>query len=236
MSEPRPPKKENFLLNLLFCIVLPILILSDTGRKYLEVWLNAEARLVVALAFPTVYFIQDYVRRRVANVLSVFGFAGTLLSGDIGLMKLDPFWFAVKEASFPALIGVGCYLSQLAGKPLVKAFVWNDTVMNTEKVAEAAAERGKSSELDALFGWCTAMLAPAFLASAVAHYVLARWVVTAHPLHAQDDFNAQLSRFNMIAWPAILLPSMAYLIWLVLKLVKRVSAVTGLPEDDLYRA
>ena len=236
MTEPRPPKKENFLLNLLFCIVIPIVILSESGRKWLEAWMSAEVRLIVALGFPTVYFIQDYLRRRLANVLSVFGFAGTLLSGVIGLMKLDPFWFAVKEASFPALIGMGCYVSQWAGRPLVKAFVWNDTVMNTERVAEAAAERGAETALDNQFAWCTTMLAPAFLASAAAHYVLARRIVTAHPLYAQDDFNAQLSRFNMIAWPAILLPSMAYLIWLVLKLVKRVSAVTGLPEDDLYRA
>ena len=236
MPESPTPKKENFLLNILFCIVVPIVILSDTGRRYLETWLSAESRLVFALSFPTVYFIQDYARRRIANVLSVFGFAGTLLSGVIGLMKLDPFWFAVKEASFPALIGVGCYVSQWAGKPLVKAFVWNDTIMNTERVAKAAEEKGRADDLDAAFGWCTTMLAPAFLISAVAHYFLARWLVTAHPLHAQDDFNAQLSRFNMIAWPAILLPSMGYLVWLVLRLVKRVSALTGLPEDDLYRA
>ena len=237
MSDKPAPRKENFLLNLAFNLIIPAVILGEWGRKLLEPHgVSPEIRLVIAVAFPATYFIQDYLRYRQANVISVFGFAGALLSGVIGLMKLDPFWFAVKEASFPALIGVGCYVSQWAGKPLVKAFVWNDTVMNTEKVAEAAAAQGKTVELDRLFGWCTIMLAPAFIISAAAHFVLARWLVTAHPLHSQNEFNAQLSKFNLIAWPAILLPSMAYLIWLVLKLVKRVSAVTGLPEDDLYRA
>lgn len=230
-----PPKKENFFINIAFNLVIPGLILSDWGRKGLEQFISPEGRLIVAVAFPAVYFIFDYIRRRQANVISIFGFVGTLLSGVVGLMKLDPFWFAIKEAMFPGVIGAGMYLSQWAGKPLVKAFVWNETVMHTDKIMSAVVERGRSADIEKLFGWCTKLLAPAFVASAFAHFVLARWLVTAHPETSQDAFNAQLSKFNFIAWPLILLPSMGYLVWLMLKFMKRLGEVSGLPEEELYR-
>lgn len=229
------PKKENFIVNIAFNLVIPGLILSDWGRKGLEQHVSPEGRLVIAVAFPAAYFIFDYIRRRQANVISIFGFVGTLLSGVVGLMKLDPFWFAVKEAMFPAIIGAGMYLSQWAGKPLVKAFVWNETVMHTDKITAAVSERGRDKDIEKLFGWCTGKLAPVFLLSAVAHFALARWLVTAHPESSQDAFNAQLSKFNFIAWPLVLLPSMAFMVWLMLKFMKRLGEVSGLAEEELYR-
>lgn len=228
------PKKENLFVNLAFNLVVPGLILSDTGRKTLAM-LTAEHRLLLALVFPVAYFTFDYVRRRQANVISIFGFVGTLLSGAVGLMKLDPFWFAVKEATFPVIIGLGLYVSQWAGRPLVKAFVWNESVMHTDRISAAAAERGRTADVDRLFSWCTRRLAPAFLASSAAHYALARIIVTAHPEFAADDFNSQLARFNFIAWPGILLPSMIYLVWLMLKFMKDLREISGLTEDELYR-
>jgi hypothetical protein len=241
------PKKENFIVNIAFNLLIPGLILSDWGKQGLAFLMKSagqavtepnhlgEARLVIAVAFPAAYFVFDYIRRRQANVISMFGFVGTLLSGAVGLMKLDPFWFAVKEAMFPGVIGAGMYLSQWAGKPLVKAFVWNETVMHTDKITAAVSERGRDKDIEKLFGWCTQKLAPVFLLSAVAHFVLARWLVTAHPVESQDTFNAQLSKFNFIAWPLVLLPSMAFMVWLMLKFMKRLGEVSGLAEEELYR-
>ncbi len=231
---PESPKKENILVNIAFNLVIPGLILSDYGRSALA-FLSPEQRLVGALLFPVAYFVFDYIRRRQANVISMFGFAGTLLSGVVGLMKLDPFWFAVKEATFPAVIGAGLYLSQWAGKPLVKAFVWNETLLHTDRINAAVAARGRTAEVDRLFAWCTNWLSPAFLISAVAHFLLARYMVTAHPEISGDAFNAQLSKFNFTAWPSILLPSMGYLIWLMIKFMKGLRDISGLSEDELYR-
>lgn len=242
------PKKENFLLNLAFNLVIPALILGDWGKTGLDSLVTAaganpaelphlaEIRLVIAVAFPAVYFIIDYIRRRQANVISIFGFVGTLLSGVVGLMKLDPMWFAVKEALFPAIIAGGLYLSALAGKPLVKAFVWNDTVMNTDKIMESATALGRRAEIDALFRRVTYILSPIFLYSAVANFGLARWLVTSHPEGAQDAFNSELAKFNWLSWPFIMLPSMGYLIWVMFKFVKRLAVVSGLPEEEIYRS
>lgn len=247
-SAKSAPKKENFLINIAFNLVIPALILGDWGKTGFEKLIAmtggdpaamphlAETRLIIAVSFPAVYFIVDYIRRRQANVISIFGFVGTLLSGVVGLMKLDPMWFAVKEAVFPAIIAGGLYLSALAGKPLVKAFVWNDTVMNTEKILDAAVANGRRADIDRLFRRVTFILTPIFIYSAAANFALARWLVTSHPEVAQDAFNAELAKFNWMSWPFIMLPSMGYLIWVMFKFVKQLATVSGLPEEEIYRS
>lgn len=239
MTESAPakaaPKKENFIVNLVCNVVVPGILLNK-GGDWLPKAVPPSAILVAALMFPISYFLFDYGRRRVANPISIFGFVGTLVSGAIGLMKIDPFWFAVKEAAFPAVIGVVMYVTQAIKRPLVKAFVWNDTVLNTERIQEAVAGRNAQPQIDTLFSRATHLLAPAFLLSAIAHYLLARHMVTAHPENAAQQFNEQLGKFNLIAWPAIILPSFAYLVWLMLRFLKRVREVAGITEEELYRA
>lgn len=235
MSTPAPaPPKENFIVNLACNVVIPGVLLSK-GGDWLPI-IPPGALLVTALAFPVAYFIFDYTRRRIANPISILGFVGTLVSGAIGLMKLDPYWFAVKEAAFPAVIGGVMYVTQMMRRPLVRAFLWNDAVFNTERIEAAITERGARAHVDALFAKATHLLAPAFFASAVAHFALARWMVTAHPESSAQVFNEQLGRFNLVAWPVIILPSFIYLVWLMLRFVKRLREVVGLTEEDLYRA
>lgn len=233
MTAPRTPK-ENFFVNLACNVVVPGVLLSK-GGDWLP-FIPPATLLIIALALPVSYFIFDYARRRVANPISILGFVGTLVSGAIGLMKLDPYWFAVKETAFPAVIGAVMYVTQMMRRPLVRAFLWNDAVFDTERIETAIAERDARAHVDALFAKATRLLAPAFFVSAVAHFALARWLVTAHPETAAKAFNEQLGTFNLIAWPAIILPSFAYLVWLMLRFMKRLREVSGLTEDELYRS
>ena len=77
--------KENAFVSLLANIVVPALILTK-GAKLCARLFGAEPSaalvLVVALAFPTGYFVLDYLRRRELNWISAVGFAGTLLTGS----------------------------------------------------------------------------------------------------------------------------------------------------------
>lgn len=233
MAQASQPK-ENFIVNLACNVGIPGVLLSK-GGDWLP-FIPPTVLLPLALGFPIGYFIYDYARRRVANPISILGFVGTLISGVIGLMKLDPYWFAVKEAAFPAVIGAVMYLTQMMRRPLVRAFLWNDTVLNTERIEAAIAEREARAHVDALFAKATRLLAPAFFASAIAHFALARWLVTAHPESAAQAFNEQLGKFNLIAWPAIILPSFVYLVWLMMRFMKRLREIVGLTDEELYRA
>ncbi len=93
-----PPKQENLWLNLVFNIVAPVLVLSKLSGAHA---LGPKGGLVVALAFPLGYGGWDFAKRRKANFISVLGFTSVLLSGGLGLLKADGFWFAVKRRRHP---------------------------------------------------------------------------------------------------------------------------------------
>lgn len=228
-----PRKKENFLLNLACNVLIPGLLLSKGGA-----WLPAippRELLVLALAFPVTYFIYDYIRRRVANPISVLGFLGTLAGGAIGLVKIDPLWFAAKEAAFPLAIGISLHVTRRMKRPLVKAFVWNDAVLNTERIETALAERDAKAHAEKLFAKVSGLLSVAFFISTLANFILARWIVSAHPDADAALFNEQLGRFHLVSWPLIILPNIAYLLWLMLRFLKRLGEIAGIPEEELYR-
>src|SRR4051812_35023429 len=82
VSHP-PHKQENAMLNLVFNIAVPALIMGQLSG---ERWLGPRWGLIVALLFPLGYGIWDYIVRKKANFISVLGFAGVLLSGVFGLM------------------------------------------------------------------------------------------------------------------------------------------------------
>src|SRR5271168_1595671 len=124
--ESPPPKRENLWLNLAFNIVAPVLILSKLSGAHL---LGPKWGLVVALAFPLGYGGWDFAKRRKANFISVLGFASVLLSGGLGLLKVGGFWFAVKDAAVPGLIGVVVLMSMRAKEPLLKALFYNEALM-----------------------------------------------------------------------------------------------------------
>ena len=116
------PKAENLLVNIVCNVAIPALIMGPLSKEHL---LGPKWGLVVALAFPLGYGAWDFVVRKKANFISVLGFVGVLLSGVLGLMKLDGFWFAVKDAAVPALIGVAMLVSMRTREPLVKTLFFN---------------------------------------------------------------------------------------------------------------
>ena len=95
---PSKPKPENLWLNLIFNVALPTAIQSwGSGEKAL----GPKWGLIVALLFPLGYGIYDFVVRKRFNFISILGFVSVLITGGFGLLKLDVFWFAVKDGVLP---------------------------------------------------------------------------------------------------------------------------------------
>lgn len=233
-TAPPAPPKENFLLNLGANILAPTLLLKY-GGKALPSFSPAEV-LLTALAFPVVYFILDYLRRRQAGPIAIFGFVSTLASGGIGLMKIDPFWFAVKEAAFPLVFLVTLYLTLALKKPLARAFVWNDSVMATHKIEAAIDARGSRTAIDLLFAWVTHRLAALFAASAVAQFLLARLIVKTGAAENETAFNDQVGTFTWVSYLAIMAPLMVGMVWIMLRFMRHLRDLTGLTDEEILRA
>ena len=100
MTAPTPPaskpKAENLFLNLFCNVALPTAIMSwGSGERAL----GPKWGLIVALLFPLGYGIHDFIQRRRFNFISGIGFVSVLFTGGFGLMKLEGFWFAVKDGA-----------------------------------------------------------------------------------------------------------------------------------------
>ncbi len=232
MPESSPtPKKENLLLNLLLNVALPAIILSKFSTPER---LGPVLGLVVALAFPLGYGIWDFLRRRQANFISIIGFVSVLLTGGLGLLHIGGFWFAVKEAAVPTVIGLAVLLSLKTRRPLVRTMLYNEQVIDVARVDTALTLRGTRAEFDRLLVTSSYLLALSFFVSAVLNFGLARYLLTGPA--GTPEFNAQLGRMHLLSWPVIVVPSMAMTMFALWRLLSKLRTLTGLALEDVFHA
>ncbi len=91
-------------MDLIVSIVLPSVILMKFSG---EDQLGPSGALVLALSFPIAWGLYDLFKNGVKNYVAILGVVSVLLTGSIGLLKLDAQWLAVKEAAIPLCIGIG---------------------------------------------------------------------------------------------------------------------------------
>lgn len=230
VSSPAP-KKESLLLNLACNIAAPTIVLMKfSGENRLgPVW-----GLVVALVFPLSYGIYDFVARRKTNLFSIIGLCSVLLTGGLGLFKMDGIWFAVKEATIPLLFGAAVLISARTRRPLVREILYNEQVIDVAKVDAALHERGNRNEFERLLKRASVGLALSFLMSAFLNFGLARYLLTSPA--GTEEFNAQLGRMNMLSWPVIVVPSMVVTMIVFWRLMNGLTRLTGIELDEIFKA
>lgn len=227
---PQPPaKRENLLLNLVFNIVIPSLILSKLSS---DARLGPALALVVALVFPLGYGIRDFIKRRQANFVSIIGFASVLLTGGLGLMKVGGIWFAVKEAAVPLVIGLCVLLSMRTKRPLVRSMIYNDQIIDVSRVHQRLEERKNLGAFEVLLARASYGLAGSFLLSSVLNFGLARYLLTQPP--GTEAFNIELGKMNFWSWPVIVVPSMLCMMLVMWSLVKGIERLTDLKFEEIF--
>ena len=230
-AAPAGRRAENLLVNIVCNVAVPTAILTwMSGSR----WLGPKWGLLVALGFPAGYGLYDFAARRRWNFISIIGFLSVLISGGFGILKVGGFWFAVKDASIPAVIGLAVLASIRAKTPLVTELLYNPQVIDVEKVDQALAVRGTQPKFARLFRHSTALLSLAFFASSALNYTLARHLLRSPP--GTEAFNGQLAKMHLLSWPVIVLPSMAMMLFVFWRLLNGITALTGLPLDDIFRS
>ncbi|MBP6506688.1 MAG: MFS transporter [Opitutaceae bacterium] len=225
-----PAKRENLLLNLVCNVALPTAILTWFSS---EKWLGPKWGLLVALAFPVAYGIHDFIRRRRCNFISVIGFASVLISGGFGLLKLDGFWFAVKDAAIPGIIGCAVLASLRAKLPLVQELLYNPQIMDTVRIEAALAEHQASGVFTQLLRRASYLLAFSFFISAGLNYALARYLLKSPP--GTEAFNHELGKMHLWNLPVIVLPSMAMMMFALWQFIKGLQTATGLTFEQMMQ-
>ncbi len=222
--------KPNPLLEIGITIIVPAVVLMQlSGAERL----GPVIALILALAFPVGWGVWDGLRRRKLNWLAVLGVVSTLLTGGIGLLKLDPQWLAVKEAAVPGLIGLVVLGSLWTKTPLIRVLVFNPTLFDVERVHAALELRKNVVPFELRLRTGTLLLACTFFFSAVANYLLASWVVNSPA--GTEAFNQELGRLTLLSYPVIALPSMAMMIGLMFWLARGAKSLTGLELGEMLR-
>ena len=146
MGQDTPEKKqENSFGSLLYNIVLPVTCLFTLPKllqKYVEIAEKDASKigLVIALAFPIVYFIYHFAKERKASFLAIIGFLGILITGIIGILELPREYVAYERAAIPLLFALAVIVTNFTKSPLIKKLFYNPKMFNTEKIDALISE------------------------------------------------------------------------------------------------
>lgn len=222
-------KQENPFINLVLNIVIPA-ILMIKGNKWFG--FSAEHSLMLALALPLLYGLYDLIVRRKYNFLSILGFLSILLTGGIGLLKLPKEWIAIKEAAVPFIIGIAVLISLKTPYPLVRTFIYNKAIIDTEKVNSHLKEKGNVPAFNKLLVNCTWLIALSFLLSTILNFVLAKILIQSET--GTQAFTEELGKMTALSHVVIAIPCtiiMAFALW---QLFKGIRKLTGLELEDIF--
>lgn len=224
----KPTANPNPLVNILVNIVFPAVILNKfSGSERL----GPVLALIIALSLPLLYGAWEFYKTRHHNFVSVLGFVSILLTGGLGLMQVDGFWFAVKEASIPALIGVATLVSVRTKKPFVKLMLYNDKVVNLSIVDEALDRNNARDGFNRLMFNTTLVLATSFMLSAILNFFLASYLLKS-PV-GTPQFNEELGKMTALSYPVIVVPSLIVMMIAVWMLIRGLKQLTGLDLNDI---
>lgn len=225
-----PHKAENLLVNLLFNIILPTLILTKlSGEDYLgTTW-----AIVVALAFPIGYGVRDMIKRGKVNLFSVLGVFSVGMTGGISLLGLDPRYLAIKEAAVPATFGLATLISIKTPYPLVKTFIYNDTILDIPAIDLALARNRTREAFERHLSTASLMVAGSFFLSSVLNYLLAILIVTSQP--GTVEYNEQLGKMTALSFPVIALPAMVVMMAAMFYLFRGITRLTGLDLEHIVK-
>ncbi len=229
-AQTTPEHKPRPLIDLLFSIVIPSIILMKFSG---ENDLGASTALIAALAFPLGWGLYELIVYKKFNFIALLGLVSVLLTGGIGLLKLDTQWLAIKEAAIPGIIGIAVLVSTQTRFPLIKTLIYNPKIMHVDRIKEKLNEQGHTATFEKHLMTATYLLGGTFFFSSVMNYVLAKWLVTSPSGSA--EFNEQLGQMTLLSYPMIAIPSMIMMVAIIYYLWRTIHGMTGLKLEEILQ-
>jgi hypothetical protein len=255
MASPTQSTKEHPLANILINVVIPVLILSYLSKDpELQARLGKAARpwhigplwaMVIALALPLGYGVWHFVKTRKGNFFSALGLISVLLSGGLtlylwnkdGTVKPNAgILFGLKEALIPLALGVAILTSYRSATPLIRVFLYNDTIFDIPKIENRIAEISAQADYDKLLLGATRLFAASFFLSSLMNLALAQWFFhgfDATAIDALETYNAIIARVTGWGFAVIGIPILIFLFFTLRSLLKGLGKLTGFKDEEL---
>ena len=222
------PKKENLFLNIAINIVIPTIVLSKFSD---DDALGVTGAIIIALMFPLIYGFRDMFQTGKFNLFSAIGIVSIMLTGGMALLKLPPEYIAIKEAGIPALFAIFTLISLKTPYPLVKTFLYNDKIMQIDKVNAALEQHGTQAAFENALKNASYLMALSFVVSSILNYALAVFILVSEPGTA--EFNAELGTMNALSFPVIALPATVVMMFALFYLFRQITKHTQLTLEDI---
>ena len=230
-------KRENPLLNLGFNIILPVIILNK-GQNFISSESAPIYVLIIALAFPFVYGLTDFIKIKKINMFSVIGLVSIALTGGLALLELEGIYFAIKEAGIPLILAFVALGSLFFKKPLASLLIFKTSLFDTNLIQSRLKSNDKERDFGKLMNVSTLVLSGSFVLSAVLNFMIAIWVFEdIDPLLEEEMrkqiINEQVADMTWMGYIFIALPLTVitgFLLWWILKQLK---SWTGLSLEEL---
>jgi len=254
MSATKTPQ-EHPLANILVNVLVPVLILSYLSKdpviqaklgKAAHLWhLGPPKAMALALLLPLGYGVWHYLKTRKGNLFSALGLVSVLLSGGLtlylwnlnGTVKPNAgFLFGVKEALIPLMLGIAILMSQRTGSPLIRVFLYNDSIFDIPKIESRVDEISARGAYAQLLYHATQLFAASFFLSALMNLCLAQWFFQgfdAAAIDALEKYNAIIAKVVGWAFAVIGVPIVICLYVTLRRLLSGLGALTGLSEDEM---
>ena len=231
------PKKENPLFNLGFNIILPVIILNK-GQNFIPFEPAPVWTLIIALAFPFVYGLRDFIKAKKINFISVIGLISVALTGGLALLQLEGIYFAIKEAGVPLILAFIALGSVFVKKPLVSFLIFKSSLFDNDLIKSKLLSHNKERDFDRLMNSSTFILSGSFILSAVLNFVIALFVFKNIDPALEGGtrtqiINEQVADMTWMGYVFIALPLtfvMGFLLWRILNQLK---SLTGLSLEEL---
>ena len=224
-------KQKNLLINLIFNIIIPIIILTKFSNKANLGVLNG---LLVALMFPFAYGLYDLYLRKKVNMLSILGLISIAFTGLVGLIHLDNQWIVIKEAAVPLVIGISILVILKFRYRTIERMVLNEQVFDKKKIKATLIDNGLEKSFKSLLTKAVILFSCSFFLSSVLNYILAKVIVVSPA--GTEAFNEELGQMMGWSFPVIALPSLIIMVITLWYLISGIRKLTGLKTQEIFNA
>jgi hypothetical protein len=185
MSEKKTPQ-EHPLANILINVIIPVLILSKCSKdpilqeklgNAVKLWdIGPLKAMILALALPLGYGAWHFIKTRKGNLFSAMGLISVLLSGGLTLYlwnkdgSVKPnagLFFGIKEALIPLILGAAILTSHRTANPLIRTFIYNDSLFDIPKIETRVAEISAHATYNQILFYATKLFAVSFFLSSL---------------------------------------------------------------------
>jgi len=251
-EEKKPsPAQEHPLANILINVLIPVLALSYLSKDAAmqadpKLWhIGPFKALYVALAFPIGYGVWFFVKTRKMNFFSSLGFFSVLLTGGLTLFLWNKdgtvkehaaVLFGLKEASIPFVLGIAIIASHWSKTPLLRTFLYNDTIFDIPKIEKKVGELGRETDYGKVLLNATILFAVSFFLSTLLNFAMAMWFLgdlNHAAADAREIYNEKVAKITGWGFLVIGVPIMAFLFITLRKLLSGLRHITGLGDDEL---